>query len=240
VALQPAWQVIRDPLTTGVSWSYFGPVNKPSGHSCVLSGPEVDTPADRCRAIAAAHTKKLDLTVRRLLSTMADRHDPVNKLIDAVIAWEDLFGSTEGETTMRVSVSLARLLASSPDQREMLCREAKDIYRTCSKIVHGNEPPDNRTANEKGIRAIVLGLRALGMLYDERNDLIALDSAARSNKLLIDGSVGIDTSSAARRQIDRRRGAHRAARHRGPAPREQPVAGLLLITQHRSAQRRTP
>jgi hypothetical protein len=49
--------------------------------------------------------------------TVAVWREPMDVFIDAVIAWESLFGTTEGEPTFRVTTCLAALLEDDPARR---------------------------------------------------------------------------------------------------------------------------
>ena len=112
---------------------------------------------------------------------MADR------LVDAVIVWENLFGTSEGEPTLRISASLAWLLADDPVRREELQRKLRSLYRERSRIVHGamqEEPALAESANA----ALRVAREALLVLLWERPDLIGLpDGATRSLRLMMGG-----------------------------------------------------
>jgi hypothetical protein len=74
--------------------------------------------APRCRAATtpssreAIHHRRVDLAVRRLLSAVSYRTDPADKLIDAAVALENLFGTRQGEVTFRIAAATARLMGS--------------------------------------------------------------------------------------------------------------------------------
>lgn len=48
------------------------------------------------------------------------RSDPGDRLIDAVIGWENLYASGQGESTFRISGALAWLLEPDASAREAL------------------------------------------------------------------------------------------------------------------------
>ena len=57
-------------------------------------------------------------------------------LIDALIAWENLVGTTS-EVTFRVTVALAKPLEPDPTKRRDLRKELAKIYDIRSRVVHG-------------------------------------------------------------------------------------------------------
>ena len=80
----------------------------------------------------------MDVAARRMISAMAERKDSADALVDLVIVWENLFGSRQGEPTLRVSAALGWLLGSSAEEREAISSRAARLYSLRSDIVHGN------------------------------------------------------------------------------------------------------
>ena len=76
--------------------------------------------------------------MRRLLKAAGERDDPIDVLVDAVVAWENLFGS-KTESTFRVTAAVATLLEpSDKEQRDVLQKELSGIYDRRSRLVHGD------------------------------------------------------------------------------------------------------
>lgn len=112
---------------------------------------------------------------------MADR------LVDAVIAWENLFGTSQGEPRLRISAALAWLLAEDSGARETLQSQAKSLYNSRSMIVHGGKPDESELA-EPANAALTIARDALRVLFRDRPDVLALpDGAARSQRLILGG-----------------------------------------------------
>ena len=106
-------------------------------------------------------------------------------LIDAVIAWESLFGTTEGEPTFRVTMCLAALLEDDPPRRVELKSQLGKLYALRSKVVHGS---GNLKASKhpRCQEALVVAIRAVRNLLADRNDLLRIsDTAVRSATLLL-------------------------------------------------------
>jgi hypothetical protein len=57
------------------------------------------------------------MSIRRILRAVSERKEPEDTLIDAVIVWENLFGSSQ-ETTLRVTMSVAWMLGTDSKHRE--------------------------------------------------------------------------------------------------------------------------
>jgi hypothetical protein len=141
--------------------------------------------------VMTADMSRLKVAITRTLRAMTERRDPNDKLIDAVIAWESLFGAAN-ESTLRVSASLARLLHSADEDREAARKGYGNIYQARSDIVHANET--NRTAaqiDEYGRAAIEASLKAITLLLTTHSSLLDLKSSTRSTRIIL----GADSQS---------------------------------------------
>ncbi|MCX4719882.1 HEPN domain-containing protein [Streptomyces virginiae] len=133
----------------------------------------------------AKHPSNLDMGMRRLLSAVSSRFDPMDAFVDAVICWENMFGTNQGEVGFRVAGSMAHLLQrGDPVARNELFSEIKNLYAVRSKLVHGAKEPSIQDAYRHRDRSIEIAISALKGLYDSPG-LLTVDSAARGNKLLI-------------------------------------------------------
>jgi hypothetical protein len=133
---------------------------------------------------------RLDVVARRLIAALAHRIDPADRLIDAVTAWEALFGGRQ-EATLRVSGSIAWLLEpANASARQLLRDEASGIYDLRSKVVHG-ETVDVQKVYSASARATELGIASLRRILEGRPELIALESTDRSRRLLFEGPVAL-------------------------------------------------
>jgi len=135
--------------------------------------------------LQAANVKKIELALSRVLKTVAERREPADVLIDSVIAWENIFGTQEGEPTFRVTACLAKLLKQTLAERRRLKAELGTIYKLRSDTVHGNRPL-NEADHGLCYRALDVAIDAIRVLVDERSDLLALgDGSDRSLTLLL-------------------------------------------------------
>lgn len=125
------------------------------------------------QAVAKHHVAALDIATRRVLSAHADRVDPADGLIDSMVALESLFGTGQGEVTLRLSITLARLLETDISRRWQRMRDVKTLYGLRSQISHGGQvrPTDLAQGHE---RAAALALDVLRCLFFDRPELIAV------------------------------------------------------------------
>lgn len=134
----------------------------------------------------AKHPGSLDMAMRRLLSSVSTRLDPMDGFVDAVICWENMFGTGEGEVSFRVSGAIAKLL--EPDDaaaRKKLYDEVRDLYGIRSKLVHGSKEPKYQDAVTQRRRSVEIAIEALQRLYDRPDVLNAGDSSVRGRMLLL-------------------------------------------------------
>lgn len=180
------WSVLN-PLAGGNSSWAFDPE-----HIAPWSVTEID--ADRARDISEwgqqveAHPESLWMGARRLMSAVTERRDPLDGLIDAVICWENMVGTGEGETTFRVCGALALLLEpADPARRAALFRELKDLYGTRSRLVHGAREPKPEEAVRLRDRCVHIAISAMRALY-ERPELRDAQTANERSRILLLGA----------------------------------------------------
>ncbi len=188
LTLAPTWRMVFDPLSWGPLQSWSDPRTGPSIAPRRLVAPVVEQLAEWTRAIHHNRSSRTDVAVRRVISASALRVDPVDALVDLVIAWENLFGSRQGEPTLRISAALGWLLGSAPDERERYRSRASKAYALRSDIVHGNRPVTAQEAADMLTEARVMTLAALRKLFSERSDLLAMRNGDERSRALIMGA----------------------------------------------------
>lgn len=125
------------------------------------------------------------LGARRLVGAMAERIDPLDAFVDAVVCWENLFGA-ETEVSFRVSAALATLLEPQrPMERAALFAEVRELYNVRSGLVHGSREPSELKAAQFRERAIELALAAMRAVFDRPDLLEAKNASERNRRLLI-------------------------------------------------------
>lgn len=130
------------------------------------------------------HPENLDIAMRRTLSSVAERIDPLDGFIDAVLAWENLF-SGRPETNLRVCGAIAWLLQpQSYDRRAELFNELSKLYASRSSLVHGSAATVDNAAAARD-RAVQISIKCMRRLYDNPDILHAKDSSVRGRMLLM-------------------------------------------------------
>jgi hypothetical protein len=183
--LIPTWQKVITPLMGSLP-SHRDPQLMAARVPTLLSLSEVESWRSWLGIVMAADLSQLNLAITRILRAQTERRDDSDALIDAVIAWESLFGAVT-ESTLRVSASLARLLHESGTNREDAQSRYSKIYSRRSNIVHGAQPKYTPEQINKDSRdAITAALEAIRMLLVKRSDLLLLDSTTRSVRMLLE------------------------------------------------------
>ena len=139
------------------------------------------------------HPENLDIAMRRTLSSVAERIDPLDGFIDAVLAWENLF-SGRPETNLRVCGAIAWFLQpQSYDRRTQLFNELSKLYASRSNLVHGSAATIDNAAAARD-RAVQISIECMRRLHDTPDLLRAKDSSVRG-RMLIMGSTADRTEA---------------------------------------------
>jgi hypothetical protein len=135
--------------------------------------------------VKTKHPAQLDIAMRRTLTAAGNRLDPMDGFVDAVVAWENCFG-TSTETTFRVTAALAALLEpTSATARIRKQKELKKIYDKRSRVVHGAidlSPDDATKLRDSALRTAI---ECLKHLYSDRPELLAAKPEERSALILL-------------------------------------------------------
>jgi hypothetical protein len=179
-------QLILHPLSGGGgSWS-----SNPHGVSALPAAvidDHVGIALAQWARRTAKHPDSMVLGARRLVSAMAERLDPLDGIIDAIICWENILGA-DSEVSFRVCGGLAMLLEpSNAEVRLQLFQELKKLYSVRSGLVHGSREPSPADAQRHRKRAIEVAIKAMRAVY-ERADLFECRNSDERNKRLLLGS----------------------------------------------------
>lgn len=185
-----AWIWRADPMGRGYGVSGWNDTQQGPGFMPYeLSTDDCAAMERWCDLIAQRWTGDLDVAVSRLLSAADDRLNAADRLVDAVIVWEALFGTRQGESALRISAAMAWLLADADVvERTQLRSEISKIYNERSGLVHGRTH-DERSLQALANRSLELARDSLKLLMEERPDLLDLrgDNGERSVRLLLGG-----------------------------------------------------
>jgi hypothetical protein len=187
VQIVPTWRYFEDPLSWGYAASWFDSRNAAGLVPTTLTEGEVMQWMRWYRLLDAPEVVGIEVALTRILRAIGERREPSDVLIDSVIAWENLFGTSEGEPTLRVTASLALLLEEEPSKRQELRADFTKIYNLRSKVVHGSQ---SLKASEFPLcyDALEIAIKALRTLIENRRDILVLaNGGARSLRLILEG-----------------------------------------------------
>jgi hypothetical protein len=139
----------------------------------VLSDADVEHAQRWMGRVSEGYDPAVGIAVRRALSAVAERVDPEDALIDAVIACESLFGhGAESEVTFRVTSAITLLLEEDPARRADFRRELVKVYGDRSKVVHGGVV-DRKRLNDSKEAAIRTAVQCLRCLFTDYPHLLS-------------------------------------------------------------------
>lgn len=170
VGLAYSWRMIFDPLAHGVQASYNRETFYPMP-IYIMEPDEKESLSKWCSLVKDAEDTKIRLAIRRILTSINQRLDPLDGFVDSVIAWENLFGGN-AELSFRISVSISKLLAKSGEDRKKLQKIVKDHYNTRSMVVHGVKELTPEEAVEYRDECLDIVLKSIRALYLEYPELI--------------------------------------------------------------------
>ena len=163
--------------------SYSTPFLVPKLRSDAPIGDRVAEIEDWARVVNSCHTVSVDVAARRLASSVSQRLDSGDALVDAVMVWENLVG-TSSEVTFRVTAALTKLLEQEAAKRRAFRKSLAQIYDIRSRLVHG-VAVDQSELSEAAKEAIVVAVRALRACYRRGRDWLSLSSTERGDALLL-------------------------------------------------------
>ncbi len=186
VQIVPSWQSMDDPLEHVESLGWGDPRQAVGLMPTQLTEAEVADWQEWYRLLGTPGSERLAIAMSRIIRAVAERRDPVDVLIDSVIAWENLFGSSQGEPTLRVTASMALLLEKDVQKRLELRIKLGKIYALRSKAVHGSSQP-KPVELSLCYEALEYAIGALKAVFKERPELLKdKDGTGRSLKLILE------------------------------------------------------
>lgn len=182
VAIARTWTLLENPLNQGptLSWSQ----NVVPLHPHVLAGKDRRRIRTWAARVDRDYSDRIEIALKRTLSSLTARWDATDRLIDAVVALENLFGTGSGELAFRISAGCAYLLERDPKQRGRVQKEVARLYTVRSEIVHGAHAPAPHHVDADARAAAAIAVRSLRALFTRRPDL--LDKKDRARHLILD------------------------------------------------------
>lgn len=161
VNLTPRFTMVKD---------QFGQAPRLSGRLTTFPSPAFELTTDQVEQLGAwaqrvseSHQRSLAVAVRRALSAH-ERIDATDGFIDALIAWDSLFGGGGEGVTFRIALALGFLLGGDERERRDIYAKAKNAYSLRSQLVHGSVPElhwkEAHIHREEATRLLVRALAA--------------------------------------------------------------------------------
>lgn len=135
------------------------------------------------KAVEANHSEDTEIAATRLVSSVVHRENYVDSLIDAVMVWENLLG-TSLEVSFRVTAALAKLLESDVAKRRDFRKKLARVYDVRSRIIHG-AVIDPVKINDARNLAVDVAIRALREFYRRGDKWMSMKSTERADTLLL-------------------------------------------------------
>jgi hypothetical protein len=168
------YTLIEDPF--GWMPSISGRFDEAPRSPVELTRAELEDVARWIGLVEANHHASMSVAVRRTLLAH-ERTDATDAFIDAVIAWDALFGARSGDAvTFRVALGFSLVLEDAEDERRHIKRRVQELYGLRSDLVHGAVTELHwREAGQRREEAVQLLRRALRVLYEDHADVLAAD-----------------------------------------------------------------
>jgi hypothetical protein len=179
------WDTVLIPWTISRGWSHHATARlNLRQRSRPLEEDDLKEIERSANLVQVHYGEDLALAGRRIVSALTVRGSFEDVLVDAVIAWENLVGG-ETETTFRTSAAMACLLESVVTDRFRLQKRYSKLYGARSRVVHGRH--GGGSLGNVADEALDVAIRGVKAIMERRPDLIPLDAATRSERLLLGG-----------------------------------------------------
>lgn len=170
IGINLAWILIFDPLSFGTKISWNSSTRSPMPYH-LLESNDSDAIAQWYKTINNGKDKNIRLAIRRIISALNERSNPIDGFIDSIVAWENLFGGN-AELGYRISVSISKLLKSNLCDRIEFRSRVNNFYKKRSEIIHGTAEPTYADAVQMRDECVQIALDVIRKLYEKHQDLL--------------------------------------------------------------------
>jgi hypothetical protein len=170
VAVRWQWTCSIIPvLSENMSWSRL----EPRGVPHLLEPKHVRDAMEFWQQMQNTNDTPVRVAVHRVNRALHERRQMDDRLIDAIIAWENLAGKIErGDITFRTCFVLAFLI-STESARQGVVGRLREIYKIRSNLVHGVNLDLDEEFGRQAKWALEVALRGLRSLYTDQSPLLA-------------------------------------------------------------------
>lgn len=115
------------------------------------------------------------LAVTRTISAADRRRNPIDGVVDCVVAWECLLGRSRSELSFKIAAAGSVLLGQEGSNNADVFRELKKFYALRSSIVHGAKALGHAEASHDRERAVELTLSLMRASLSYERDVWSMD-----------------------------------------------------------------
>ena len=137
-----------------------------------------------CDRIHTARDDAARVAVHRAIRALSGRDDPVDSFIDAIVAFESLFGE-RSQIALSIAVCVSKLLESDPTRRKATCQRVKKLYDQRSSILHGASPPSAEKITAHRDEALSFLVESFRALYRDRPNLLTMRASERDTEIIL-------------------------------------------------------
>ena len=192
------WRTIIDPLSNGSSIAF-----EPKSPYINIQGTLALTTDDlenwkNWLGLILQHEESLRncfIGVRHLLSAVNERENPDDRLLDAVVAWENLVG-VDHQTTFRVTAALACLQSDKPQVYQEQQKQFSKIYNVRSRVIHGSgtaqrfEAAFSKTYGQSASEAAVTtAVKAYQATLTSHLEILDIPDSEKRNEHVLEGKL---------------------------------------------------
>lgn len=185
VSVTHAWTKTFDPLLNGATINW--PINKPLHRTAsVIQTNQQRQIQEWSVIINKSNDMAVRIAIKKILSAINERRNPADGLIDIITAWENLFGG-RFDISFRISISIAKILKETIDERLELQKKISEYYNLRSTIVHGGKIKNSdyeRIVKGKE-ECVQITIDLLRELYKKHKDLLDNNSSERSKRIAL-------------------------------------------------------
>lgn len=184
VAIYPTWSIRFSPLMEDFATGRDTAERRTIAPLVALSHEEVAAWGNWISRISDVGLNGVEVAARRIQLAIAERDSPLDRFVDSIIAWENIFGGGS-EMTLRISASLALLLGKDIGHRQQIYDEARKLYMLRGKVVHGADTMKSKDMPASAAAGLRVAIDAMRKLYEELPDIVPLTGEKRSLAMLL-------------------------------------------------------
>lgn len=144
-------------------------------YEAAIFKPNPDDLLESTERISERFVSGRHLAVSRIISACDRQRNPVDGIVDCVIALENLLLRGSGEMAFKIAAAASTLMTDDPVERTKVFADFKRLYTTRSRIVHGSKALPRAEASVQVRDAIDLTLDLIRASLTHDQDVWSMD-----------------------------------------------------------------